>query len=191
MLLASEISCSRSNVLVPVSAWSSPAESVSRSRCISAISVTVCSYSSRSSPRRSSRASRICCVSAAVRVPRLAGALVAVLASVVLGSAVLAIVAPSAVGADVALVVASAFVLVEPAAEAAGVELGTGVAFLVALVAGLAGAALAGAVLAGAVLAVVVLAGVAFLTGAVFVAAVLVGMVVGAVEGVVVGVVVA
>src|SRR5947207_1596375 len=32
MLLASEISCSRSNVLVPVSAWSSPAESVRRLR---------------------------------------------------------------------------------------------------------------------------------------------------------------
>src|SRR5690348_2130458 len=110
MLLAREISCSRSNVLVPVSAWSSPAESVSRSRCISAISLTVWSYSLRSSARRSSSASRICWLSAAVRVPRLVGVLAAVfdsalLSSVVFGAAVLAMVAPSAVGADFAGVV--------------------------------------------------------------------------------------
>src|SRR5690606_1434530 len=70
MLLASEISCSRSKVLVPVSAWSSPAESVSRSRCASAISDIVCSYSARSSSRRSPRASRIFSVSWAERAGR-------------------------------------------------------------------------------------------------------------------------
>src|SRR5437588_5432656 len=67
MLLASEISCSRSNVLVPVSAWSSPAESVSRSRCSSVISEMVASYSSLSSSRRAARATRIFSVSAALR----------------------------------------------------------------------------------------------------------------------------
>src|SRR6266545_4480628 len=67
MLLASEISCSRSNVLVPVSAWSSPAESVSRSRCNSVISEIVALYSPLSSSRRAASATRIRSVSAAVR----------------------------------------------------------------------------------------------------------------------------
>src|SRR2546429_2556788 len=67
MLLASEISCSRSNVLVPVSAWSSPAESVRRSRCSSVISEIVASYSSLSSSRRAARATLIFSVSAALR----------------------------------------------------------------------------------------------------------------------------
>src|SRR5262245_30659310 len=73
MLLAREISCSRSKVFVPVSAWSSPAESVSRSRCISAISEIVESYSSRSSSRRSAKAARIFSVSAGLRVGRSGG----------------------------------------------------------------------------------------------------------------------
>ncbi len=67
-LLARVISCSRSNVLVPVSAWSSPAESVSRSRCSSVISLSVWSYSACSSSRRSVSATRIFSVSAALRV---------------------------------------------------------------------------------------------------------------------------
>src|SRR6266568_3054583 len=102
MLLAREISCSRSNVLVPVSAWSSPAESVSRSRCSSVISEMVTSYSSFSSSRRAARATRIFSVSAALRevlgatrvaLASLAGAC---LVGVVLVSAGLPIVAPFA-----------------------------------------------------------------------------------------------
>src|SRR5688572_19125725 len=90
MLLASEISCSRSNVLVPVSAWSSPAESVSRSRCSSAMSATVWSYSVRSSTCRSWSAPRISSVSAALRVARaFAGADRPVLRSAVLAPAAL------------------------------------------------------------------------------------------------------
>jgi uncharacterized protein YjbI with pentapeptide repeats len=70
MLFASDISCSRSNVLVPVSAWSSPAESVSRPRCASAISLIVWSNSALRSSRRSASAARIFSVSAADRVGR-------------------------------------------------------------------------------------------------------------------------
>ena len=93
MLLASVSSCSRSKVLVPVSAWSSPAESVSRSRCSSLISERCCSYSARSSSRRPDRAARIFSVSAAERVGR-SGA--AFLAAAVFASVGFAIVAPLA-----------------------------------------------------------------------------------------------
>src|SRR5439155_5355321 len=103
MLLASEISCSRSNVLVPVSAWSSPAESVSRSRCSSAISDIVWSYSVRSSSHLPARAARIFSVSAADRGARVATLPVPFLLSAVrvvaaLLSADFAIIAPSAAG---------------------------------------------------------------------------------------------
>src|SRR2546421_1629338 len=102
MLLAREISCSRSNVLVPVSAWSSPAESVSRSRCSSVISEMVASYSSFSSSRRAASAILIFSVSAVLRtvfgaaLVALASPAGACLVAVALVSACLPIVAPLA-----------------------------------------------------------------------------------------------
>src|SRR3989440_10417066 len=155
MLLAREISCSRSNVLVPVWAWSSPAESVSRSRCSSVISEIVASYSSFSSSRRAPRATRIFSVSAALREVlgatrvALASLAVACLAGVVLVSAGLPIVAPLAalsaaiggawsvvlsggVGTDVAGVVPTAFASDTGPADLAGLVPATGVTGLVA-----------------------------------------------------------
>src|SRR5258705_2249998 len=105
MLLAREISCSRSNVLVPVSAWSSPAESVSRSRYASAISAIVWSYSVLSSSRRSDSAARIFSVSAAERAARTGTAF----AAAALAAAAFAALVGLAAFAGLAALVAAAF----------------------------------------------------------------------------------